>query len=94
VKILSTADAEQDRNEIFDYIADDNPSAAVRMDTRFAEAVRRLGNHPYMDRIGKIPGTRELIPHENYRVVYEIDVETVRILALVHVTRQWPPDRG
>ena len=29
---------------------------------------------------GKIPGTRELIPHESYRLVYQIDGETVWIL--------------
>ena len=42
---------------------------------------------------GKIPGTRELIPHESYRLVYEIDGETVWILTLVHTARQWPPVR-
>ena len=39
---------------------------------------------------GKIQGTRELIPHESYRLVYEISGETVWMLALVHAARQWP----
>ena len=39
---------------------------------------------------GKISGTRELIPHESYRLVYEIDGGTVWVLALVHTARQWP----
>ena len=30
-----------------------------------------------MGRPGQIAGTRELIPHENYRLVYEISNETV-----------------
>ena len=34
---------------------------------------------------------RELIPHESYRLVYEIERETVWVLALVHTARQWPP---
>ncbi|AXD16987.1 hypothetical protein IB695_04809 [Escherichia coli] len=42
---------------------------------------------------GKIPGTRELIPHESYRLVYQIDGETVWILTLVHTARLWPPVR-
>jgi plasmid stabilization system protein ParE len=42
---------------------------------------------------GKIPGTRELIPHESYRLVYQIDGETVWILTLVHAARLWPPVR-
>jgi plasmid stabilization system protein ParE len=40
---------------------------------------------------GTIPGTRELIPHESYRLVYQIDGETVWILTLVHTTRLLPP---
>lgn len=42
---------------------------------------------------GRIPGTRELIPHEAYRLVYEIDngEQTVWVLGLVHTARQWPP---
>ena len=38
-------------------------------------------------------GTRELIPHESYRLVYEIEGTTVWVLALVHTARQWPPAR-
>jgi toxin ParE1/3/4 len=43
--------------------------------------------------IGRVPGTRELIPHESYRLVYEVEADTVWILALVHTARQWPPMR-
>lgn len=50
--------------------------------------------HPNLGTPGKIPGTRELIPHESYRLVYEIEAETtVWILALVHTAMQWPPVR-
>ena len=42
---------------------------------------------------GTISGTHELIPHESYRLVYEIEQETVWILALVHTAKQWPPVR-
>ena len=31
--------------------------------------------------------------HESYRLVYEIEQETVWILALVHTAKQWPPVR-
>ncbi|WP_156500135.1 type II toxin-antitoxin system RelE/ParE family toxin [Ectothiorhodospira sp. BSL-9] len=36
---------------------------------------------------------RALIPYESYRLVYEIDDETVWVLALVHTARRWPPSR-
>lgn len=47
-----------------------------------------------MGRPGQIPGTRELIPHESYRLVYEVLADTVWILALVHTARPWPPTRS
>ena len=64
------------------------------MDVLFSDATARLAEHPNLGRLGKIPGTRELIPHESYRLVYEIERETVWILALVHTARQWPPIRN
>nr|WP_232516617.1 type II toxin-antitoxin system RelE/ParE family toxin [Thauera sp. K11] len=76
---------------MWDYIAADNPLAAVSMDELFSDAAARLARHPMLGRPGTIPGTRELIPHESYRLVYEIDNDTVWILTLVHTTRQWPP---
>jgi toxin ParE1/3/4 len=83
--------AKKDRLETLNYIATDNPAAADRMDRLFSEAAERLGKFPHIGRHGGVAGTRELIPHENYRLVYEIDDDTVWILALVHTSRQWPP---
>lgn len=76
---------------IWDYIAADNPGAAVRMDELFSNASARLAVYPELGRPGKIPGTRELIPHENYRLVYEIDGDIAWVLSLIHIARQWPP---
>jgi len=85
--------ARQDRDDIFDYIAADSFSAAERMDVIFRNAAERLSDHPYIGRLGELPGTRELFPHKNYRLVYEVDdaSKTIRILALIHGARQWPP---
>ena len=91
MKVVWTPDAEQDRAEIWDYIAADSPAAAARMDKNFSDAAARLATHPKIGKTGKISGTRELIPHENYRMVYEIDGCTVWVLALVHTARRWPP---
>jgi addiction module RelE/StbE family toxin len=90
MKIYWAAVAEQDRAEILEFIAQDNPRAAVAMDERFVAAVARLADHPLIGRTGLIPGTRELIPHESYRLVYEVEGDTVWILALVHTARMWP----
>lgn len=73
------------------HIGKDNPAAAVRMDRLFGEAAGGLGAFPFIGRAGIVPGTLEIFPHENYRMVYEVAEETVWILALVHAARQWPP---
>jgi len=94
VKVIWTPEAEQDRSDIQDRIAADNRSAASRMDRRFGETAAKLADFPMLGRAGKITGTRELIPHENYRLVYEIEGDTMWVLALVHTARQWPPTMG
>ena len=93
MRIIWTPGAQQDRADVWDTLAADNPRAAARMDTLFSDAAASLAEHPKLGQPGKIPGTRELNPHENYRLVYEIERETVWVLVLVHTARQWPPAR-
>lgn len=94
MRVLWTLSAEQDRADIVDFIAQDNLLAAIRMDEIFSAAVGRLADHPLLGRAGQIPGTRELIPHESYRLVYEVRADTVWILTLVHTARLWPRARS
>ena len=91
MKVRWTPEAENDRFTIYDYIAVENPLAAARMDDLFAEAVAKLADFPLLGFQGQISGTRELIPHENYRLVYQINDDTVWILSLLHTARLWPP---
>lgn len=91
MRVIWTPEAQRDRADVWDYIAADNPHAAARMDELFSEAATSLAENPKLGRTGKIAGTRELIPHESYCLVYEIESETVWVLALVHTARQWPP---
>lgn len=93
MRVLWTPEAEADRDAIWSHIAADNPPAAARMDRLFSEAAAKLAEFPRLGRAGKVPGTRELFPHESYRLVDEIEGETVWVLALVHTARQWPPIR-
>ena len=93
MKIVWTPEAEQDREEIWSYISSEHLQAAVQMDELFSAAAARLRDHPKLGRAGKIAGTRELIPHESYRLVYEIVDDTVWILTIMHTRRQWPPLR-
>jgi addiction module RelE/StbE family toxin len=91
VKVRWTPEAEDDRAQIFDYIAADSPRSAIKMDELFGKAAARLADHPQYGRTGRIPDTREVVVHKSYCLVYEIGQDTVWVLALVHTARQWPP---
>ena len=93
MKVVWTPEALQDRIDVWDYIAVDSPRAAARMDELFSDAAANLAEHPMLGRLGRVPGTHELIVHKSYRLVYEIDGDTVWILTLIHTARQWPPVR-
>lgn len=51
----------EDRDEIFDYIAQNSPQAAVAVDDRIRERIASLVKFPKSGRPGRIKGTRELI---------------------------------
>ncbi|HEX4505875.1 MAG TPA: type II toxin-antitoxin system RelE/ParE family toxin [Alphaproteobacteria bacterium] len=91
MKIYWTEEAARDRDAIWNYIAANNPEAALRIDALFTDAAAMLTDFPFAGPLGKVTGTRELIPHESYRLVYELYNQTVWILAIVHTARQWPP---
>ena len=74
-----------------DYIASDDPQAAARMVDRIASTVARLAAHPGSGRIGRVPGTREVVVSGTpYIVPYRVRDETVEILRVFHGARKWP----
>jgi addiction module RelE/StbE family toxin len=90
MKVIWASSAEQDRADIIEFISLDNPIAAIAMDELFAEVSLQLEEYPLLGKSGRISGTRELIAHPNYRMVYEVQHGQVRVLALVHTARLWP----
>ena len=90
MRIFWTPEALDDRRAIYDFIEADNPLAAVKLDEMFSEKVRNLLNHPDLGRVGRVAGTRELVVHKNYVIIYDKTVNSVRILRLLHSALQWP----
>ena len=85
--------AAADRREIREFIAYDNPVAALALDELFSEKAGRLTDHPGLGRPGRVAGTRELIAHENYILICDVAGDLVRVLRILHAARQWPPNR-
>jgi len=82
-----------DRKSIFDYIAPENLDAALALDELLERKAALLSAHPEAGRAGRVRGTRELVAHRHYVLVYDTDPERVRILRVLHTSRQWPPLR-
>jgi len=83
----------EDREEIFDYIAPENLNAALALDELFERKAALLGSHPEAGHVGRVRGTRALVAHRHYVLVYDIHPDHVRILRVRHTSRQWPPAR-
>lgn len=90
MELFWTHEAIQDREAIYDYIEADNPVAALALDELFEEKAGRLVDHPGMGRLGREAGTRELVAHKNYILVYDVTTDLVRVLRVLHVARKWP----
>ena len=83
--------AERDLFALTDYIAEDNPQAALRVYDSIRKTVNRLATFPQSGRTGRVEGTRELvIPGLPYIVVYSINGQDVKVWAVYHTSRIWP----
>lgn len=90
MRLIWTRPASVDRKEIREYIAHDNPAAALALDELISEKASRLLDHPGLGRPGRTEGTRELVAHKNYILVYDVTADLVRVLRVLHAARQWP----
>lgn len=91
MKLVWTRQAHADRKKIREYIVQHAPAAALALDELFSEKASLLLDHPNLGRTGRVPGTRELVAHRNYILVYDLSGDVVRVLRLLHAARQWPP---
>jgi len=81
--------AENDLNEIIDYIAQDSLEYALSFYEQVREKVENLIKFPRMGRIVPElddPNIRELILR-NYRIIYRIFEKEVQIIRLFHGSR-------
>lgn len=89
VKWLEEAFADLD--QIFDYILERNPEAALKVSAAVRHQMGILADHPQLGRTGRVRGTCELvITGLPYIVAYYIKGQEVRILAVLHTSRKWP----
>lgn len=84
------AEARSDLAAIIRYIAVHNPTAARRMRVVIEAAVLPLAEHPFLFRSGRVPGTREIVAHPNYIIVYRVAADRIEIVNVLHARQQYP----
>jgi toxin ParE1/3/4 len=61
------------------------------MTQRIVAISRSLTEHPYLGRVGQVPGTRELVVARTpYVLVYRLRDDFAEIVAAMHGARRWP----
>jgi addiction module RelE/StbE family toxin len=90
MQLVWTPESVDDREAIYAFIEVDNPRAALALDTLISEKAERLLEQPGLGRPGRVRGTRELVLHPNYLLIYDQVQDRLRILRVLHAARQWP----
>ena len=85
-----TRKALENLEQVAAYIAQDNPTRASSFIGEIKEKTELLASFPALGRPGRVPGTRELVVHDNYVVPYRVKDDTVQIIRVQHVARLWP----
>ncbi len=92
MRLRWTTPAREDLTAILDYIAEENPAAALDVLDQIDHATQQLASFPLSGRMGIVEGTRELvIPGLPYVLIYRTPDAGLDILRLLHAARQWPP---
>ena len=95
--VLFTALAEDDLDQIEDYIAAHNPAAAARVRTAIVQQSVQLGKTPQQGMALKDPrdeketGVRlwPVTRYRSYLVLYRIDPERIRVLRILNASQDW-----
>jgi toxin ParE1/3/4 len=92
MRVRWTEPAARDLTAICGFIDEhDGPEAARRIALRIYEDVSALVTFPRRGRVGRKPGTRELIfSGRSFLVVYRMQEDVVEITRIFHGAQKWP----
>ncbi|MBF6617587.1 type II toxin-antitoxin system RelE/ParE family toxin [Pollutimonas thiosulfatoxidans] len=90
LKISWRSTAFDDLAEIITYIADRNLQAARDLKSRIQASILQIAVYPYLGRPGRLSGTREIVVHPNYIVIYRITPTDIEVISVLHARREYP----
>jgi toxin ParE1/3/4 len=86
-----TEEAVTDLERIADYLFEKTPGHAPELVRAIYNAPATLLSFPYVGRLGKKQGTRELVLAPlPYLMVYRISGEVIHIARILHGAQKWP----
>jgi toxin ParE1/3/4 len=88
--VLWRSKAQKSLAQIVEFIASRNPIAAQRLKDAIQQAASNLPQHPYLYRTGLAEGTREIVVHPNYLVVYRVTSSAIEIINVLHSRQEYP----
>jgi toxin ParE1/3/4 len=88
--ILWSTEALDELNELMAYVGERNPVAARKLYAQIEASVLPLASWPLLFKKGRVEGTREIVAHPNYIVVYRVLEDVVIITSVIHARRQYP----
>ena len=77
-------------DDIVAFIGQRDEAAAWRLQERIEHAVEPAASYPYAFRPGLVEGTREIVAHPNYIVVYRVLTDMILVTAVVHARQEYP----
>ena len=90
LKIIWSVRSREQVNDLIAYIAEHDIQAALNLRNRLEAVVQPLAEHPYMFRRGRVAGTREIVAHPNYLIVYRVLADRIDITAVHHARQEYP----
>ncbi|MGO8930437.1 MAG: type II toxin-antitoxin system RelE/ParE family toxin [Limisphaerales bacterium] len=95
--VFFTALAEEDLDQIEDYISAQDPAAAARVRAAIVQQSLQLGNTPGKGMVLKAPRSEEEIGvrlwpvtrYRNYLVLYRVEPARIRVLRILHAAQDW-----
>jgi len=87
MKVVWMKNAKRQLDEIYDFLAEQSPTAAARFYSRLIEEVEKLADFPGMAPLETLldnrpEGFRSLVVERTHKVIYFIDNKTVNVVAI------------
>ena len=83
--------AEKNLVSIHAYINLENTDAAKATIDKIRIGINKLKEYPFMGRVGRVAGTRELvIGGTPYIVIYQVKEDTIVVLRILHSAKKFP----